>query len=245
MARGELCFGTAGHVVRPRGYQVPRIALLRLGVCRGTPSQVLSPQTCAEAHSTVTTSSPHRASSLWPLPLPQAASRGPFPTRDFVSRFDVVHFGCLRVLPRQECLYYILPRIHLEVYYVDPAGQVQRCRVGFGGSLVQSHVLASCVLTCSCDVRLSVAASLNVMSMYHDTLLERVVQAEPKYKALIPPSLHTRYTRAWSEKNAFYKWAARVLEFIRFTELLIEMGLRRKVSQRNRWRGIVILEVIK
>ena len=47
------------------------------------------------------------------------------------------------------------------------------------------------------------------------------------------------------EKKAFYKWAARVLELIRFTELLIEMGLRRKVSQRNRWRGIVILEVIK
>lgn len=95
---------------------------------------------------------------------------------------------------------------------------------------------------CTC---VSVAASLNVMSMYHDTLLERVVQAEPKYKALIPPSLHTRYTRAWSEKNAFYKWAARVLELVRFTELLIEMGLRRKVSQRNRWRGIVALEVIK
>ncbi|EPT03838.1 hypothetical protein FOMPIDRAFT_1022038 [Fomitopsis schrenkii] len=91
----------------------------------------------------------------------------------------------------------------------------------------------------------ALAASLNVMSMYHDTLLERVVQAEPKYKALIPPSLHTRYTRAWSEKNAFYKWAARVLELVRFTELLIEMGLRRKVSQRNRWRGIVALEVIK
>ena len=129
---------------------------------------------------------------------------------------------------------------------MDPAGQVQGCRVGFRGLLVQSHIVVSCVLTPSCDVRrVSVAASLNVMSMYHDTLLERVVQAEPKYKALIPPSPHTRYTRAWSEKNAFYKWAARVLELVRFTELLIEMGLRRKVSQRNRWRGIVFLEVIK
>ncbi|KAH9936991.1 peroxisome membrane protein [Fomitopsis serialis] len=77
----------------------------------------------------------------------------------------------------------------------------------------------------------ALSASLNVMSMYHDTLLERVVQADPKYKALIPHSL--------------YKWAARVLQLVRFTELLIEMGLRRKVSQRNRWRGIVLLEVIK
>lgn len=169
------------------------------------------------------------------------------PSLGFVSRFNVVHFGCLRVFPRQECLYHIRPRIYLEVYYVDPARQVQGCRTGFRGLLVLSHFVVSCspVLTCSRDVRVSVAASLNVMSMYHDTLLERVVQAEPKYKALIPPSLHTRYTRAWSEKNAFYKWAARVLELVRFTELLIEMGLRRKVLQRNRWRGIVILEVIK
>ncbi|KAH9837218.1 peroxisomal membrane protein PEX16 [Rhodofomes roseus] len=91
----------------------------------------------------------------------------------------------------------------------------------------------------------ALSASLNVMSMYHDTLLEKVVQADPKYKALIPPSLHTRYTRAWSEKDSLYKWAARVLQLVRFTELLIEMGLRRKVSQRNRWRGIVLLEVIK
>jgi len=91
----------------------------------------------------------------------------------------------------------------------------------------------------------ALSASLNVMSMYHDTLLERVVQADPKYKALIPPSSHTRYTRAWSEKDSLYKWAARVLQLVRFTELLIEMGLRRKVSQRNRWRGIVLLEAIK
>ncbi|KAI0936410.1 hypothetical protein AcW1_000662 [Taiwanofungus camphoratus] len=83
------------------------------------------------------------------------------------------------------------------------------------------------------------------MSMYHDTLLAKFVQGNPKYKSLIPPSLHTRYTRAWSERDNKYKWAARVLQLIRFVELLIEMGLRRKASARNRWRGVVLLELIK
>ena len=83
------------------------------------------------------------------------------------------------------------------------------------------------------------------MSLYHDTLLAKIVQSEPKYKPLIPTSLHTRYTRAWSDKNSHYKWAARALELVRFTELVIEMGLRRKVSTQNKWRGIVLLEVIK
>lgn len=81
--------------------------------------------------------------------------------------------------------------------------------------------------------------------MYHDTLLASIVKADPQYKPLIPPSLHTRFTRAWLDKNARYKWAARLLEILRFTELLIEMGLRRKVSQRTRWRAIILLECIK
>ncbi|KAE9408149.1 peroxisome membrane protein [Gymnopus androsaceus JB14] len=91
----------------------------------------------------------------------------------------------------------------------------------------------------------ALSASLNMMSMYHDTLLAKIVQSEPKYRPLIPFSLHTRFTRAWADKNSRYKWAARLLETIRFTELVIEMGLRRKVSAKNRYRAIIILEIIK
>ncbi|KAJ7038240.1 peroxisomal membrane protein PEX16 [Mycena alexandri] len=91
----------------------------------------------------------------------------------------------------------------------------------------------------------ALAASLNLVSMYHDTLLAKVVQRDPKYRPLIPSSLHTRFTRAWSDKNNRYKWAARSLELIRFTELVLEMTLRRKVSPRARWRSVVLLEIIK
>lgn len=105
-----------------------------------------------------------------------------------------------------------------------------------------SHVfdLASLNL---CNV--TVAASLNVLSLYHDTLLARIIEAEPKHQPLLPPSLHTRYTRAWADNCVRYKWIARVLELVRFTELLIEMGLRRRFSEKGRWRGIVLLEAIK
>ncbi|CAL1695690.1 unnamed protein product [Somion occarium] len=81
--------------------------------------------------------------------------------------------------------------------------------------------------------------------MYHDTILSKIMQSEPKYKPLLPFSLHVRYTKAWSEKSFTYKWAARALELIRFVELLVEMGLRRKASVKARWRGIVIIEMIK
>ena len=83
------------------------------------------------------------------------------------------------------------------------------------------------------------------MSMYHDTLLARLVKTDPNIRALLPPSMHTRFTRAWADKDSRYKWIARILEVIRFTELVVEMGLRRKVSNRSRWRGIILLEILK
>ncbi|KAL0951245.1 hypothetical protein HGRIS_007963 [Hohenbuehelia grisea] len=91
----------------------------------------------------------------------------------------------------------------------------------------------------------ALSSMLNVMSMYHDTLLAKIVSNDPKYRPLIPTSLHTRFTRAWTDKDTLYKWAARILEIIRFSELVIEMGLRRKVSSRNKWRGIVLIEIVK
>ncbi|KAI0032746.1 peroxisome membrane protein [Vararia minispora EC-137] len=91
----------------------------------------------------------------------------------------------------------------------------------------------------------SLAASLNLLSLYHDTILARIIQNEPKHKSLLPPSPHARYTRAWVDSNTRYRWTARALELVRFTQLLIEMGLRRKASERTRWRGIVLLEAIK
>jgi len=93
-------------------------------------------------------------------------------------------------------------------------------------------------------------ATLNLLSLYHDTLLARrlrlVQERDPKLaKPLIPPSPHNRYTRTWSDKDSFYKWGGRALEIIRYTELLIEMGLRRSTSKKNRWRGLVLIEILK
>ncbi|EJD55581.1 peroxisome membrane protein [Auricularia subglabra TFB-10046 SS5] len=92
----------------------------------------------------------------------------------------------------------------------------------------------------------TLTATLNLLNLYHDTLLaRRAAQLGSKHKPILPPSLHTRYTRAWADKESTYKWAARMLEIVRFTELVVEMGLRRKLGQAGRWRGIVVLEFVK
>jgi len=92
----------------------------------------------------------------------------------------------------------------------------------------------------------ALSATLNLLSLYHDTVIaRRIAQTDPKFKPLIPPSLHSRYTRAWADKDNVYKWVARVLETLKFVELVVEMGLRRKLGQKGRWRGVVTLEVVK
>lgn len=80
--------------------------------------------------------------------------------------------------------------------------------------------------------------------MYHDTLLAQRL-GDGKVKALIPPTEQSRYTRAWTQKDRMYKYAARMLEVLRFTQLVIEMSLRRRLNSRGVWRGIVALEAIK
>ena len=95
-----------------------------------------------------------------------------------------------------------------------------------------------------------VTSFLNLLSLYHDTLLARrlkhISQTDPKSaKSLLPPSPHTRYTKAWSERDPKYKWASRLLEIIRYTQLVLEMGLKRTTGNNGRWRGIVTIEVIR
>ncbi|KAG8904637.1 Peroxisomal membrane protein pex16 [Tulasnella sp. 403] len=93
----------------------------------------------------------------------------------------------------------------------------------------------------------ALSAVLNLLSLYHDTLLARRLKAEPKLRPIIPPSPHSRYTHAWADKDAGYKWAARMLEIVKFVELVFEMTLRRtfKAKQRTVWKAIVCVETVK
>ncbi|KAF9506296.1 hypothetical protein BS47DRAFT_438215 [Hydnum rufescens UP504] len=90
----------------------------------------------------------------------------------------------------------------------------------------------------------SLTTVLNLISLYHDTLLARRFVGD-KSTPLIPPSDHSRYTRAWTEKRVRYKHVARALEVIRYLQLVIEMYLRRRGADRAAWRGILTLEAIK
>ncbi|KAI1005115.1 hypothetical protein K3495_g3103 [Podosphaera aphanis] len=88
----------------------------------------------------------------------------------------------------------------------------------------------------------SLHCSVQLLSMYHDSLLQRTCAKIPSMSNI--QSLHNRYTKFWSIRSHLYRRVATLLSMIQYTELLWEMIGKRR-SERARWRVVIILEVIK
>ena len=89
----------------------------------------------------------------------------------------------------------------------------------------------------------SLHSGVQLLSMYHDSLLAKAVARLPV--AQRPhPSPHNRYTKFWTRKSSIYRRIALLLQMTQYTELLWEMAAKRK-GEKVRWRVVVFLEVIK
>ncbi|EPE36976.1 hypothetical protein GLAREA_09139 [Glarea lozoyensis ATCC 20868] len=88
----------------------------------------------------------------------------------------------------------------------------------------------------------SLHSSIQLLSMYHDTLLTRAISKLPGMPKHQSP--HNRYTKFWIQKSKFYRRVATLLSIVQYTELLWEMTAKRK-GERIRWRVVVVLEVVK
>jgi len=93
-------------------------------------------------------------------------------------------------------------------------------------------------------------SSVQLLSLYHDTLLNRaraiskLASASSSSSPAVAPSLHSRYTRFWATKSAVYRRVAMILQIVQYTELLCEMAAKRR-GERLRWRVVVLIEAIK
>ncbi len=88
----------------------------------------------------------------------------------------------------------------------------------------------------------SLHSSIQLLSMYHDTLLTRSLSKLPGMPKQQSP--HNRYTKFWIQKSSFYRRVATLLSVVQYTELLWEMMAKRK-GEKIRWRVVVMLEFIK
>jgi peroxin-16 len=87
----------------------------------------------------------------------------------------------------------------------------------------------------------SLHSSIQLLSLYHDSLLTRAISKLPGMPQQSP---HNRYTKFWTQRSKLYRRIATLLSMIQYTELLWEMVAKRR-GERVRWRAVVILEIIK
>ncbi|GJN90015.1 hypothetical protein Rhopal_003010-T1 [Rhodotorula paludigena] len=85
---------------------------------------------------------------------------------------------------------------------------------------------------------------LNLISLYHDSILHRAVSSLPA--PLRPPSSsHTRYTRHYTRTSKPYSLLAHSLSVIQSLELLLEMLARKKRGPVAAQKTVVALEAVK
>ncbi|KAF9143222.1 Peroxisomal membrane protein pex16 [Linnemannia schmuckeri] len=87
-------------------------------------------------------------------------------------------------------------------------------------------------------------STLNLLGIYHDTILTKHVASLPATHRPTPSPLN-RYTRDWQNSSLTYRRIAMLLTVIQYTEVLIEMGVQKKWGQQYKWRVITALEAIK
>ena len=90
-----------------------------------------------------------------------------------------------------------------------------------------------------------VYTTLNLVSLYHDSLLAKAIANLPPSVRKPEPSPHNRYTRFWTKASPNYKRLALAIVIIQYAEVLLEMGAKKKWGDKGRWRTIVGIEALK
>ncbi|KAK5702960.1 Ribulose bisphosphate carboxylase large chain [Elasticomyces elasticus] len=88
----------------------------------------------------------------------------------------------------------------------------------------------------------SLNTGVQLLSLYHDSLLSRATAQKPQRKQHQSP--HNRYTKFYCQKSKTYKRMAVTLQVIQYTELLLEMMAKRQ-GEKAKWRAVVVLEAVK
>ncbi|KAE8385163.1 peroxisomal membrane protein-domain-containing protein [Aspergillus alliaceus] len=94
------------------------------------------------------------------------------------------------------------------------------------------------------ELELDLHTCVQLLSLYHDSLVSRVISRLPLTIPRLTPTPHSRYTKYWTSHSSLYHKVALTLQMVQYTELLWEMVARRR-GEKVRWRIVVLIEAIK
>lgn len=88
-------------------------------------------------------------------------------------------------------------------------------------------------------------ATLNLLGLYHDSILSRALERLPNDAKKPPLSAHNRYTKFWSANSSIYKNLSISVTVIQHLSFLCEILARKKFGEKGKWRTIIGIEAIK
>ncbi|KAI8099761.1 peroxisome membrane protein [Halteromyces radiatus] len=94
----------------------------------------------------------------------------------------------------------------------------------------------------------AVYAALNLVGLYHNSILRRAAQQkakELKRPELAQDSTFNKYLLFWQQRSKWNHTASTILSILAYTQVLIEMGVRKKWGKRAQWKIIAFLEAFK
>ena len=83
--------------------------------------------------------------------------------------------------------------------------------------------------------------SLNLLGLYSDAR----TAASDDAAAPAATSAHARYTSWWIRRSRVYTSVARLLSVLAYSQLLLEMGARKYLGEKGRWRIVMAIESLK
>lgn len=92
-----------------------------------------------------------------------------------------------------------------------------------------------------------VYAALNLVGLYHNSIIRRAAQAhaEENKTGPVDESTFNKYLKFWSSRSKVNASASMMLSVISYTQVLMEMAVLKKLGKRRQWELIASLEAIK
>ncbi|KAI9299880.1 peroxisome membrane protein, partial [Cunninghamella echinulata] len=93
----------------------------------------------------------------------------------------------------------------------------------------------------------AIYAGLNILSLYHNSILRHAANKyiEDSKTNLLEESQFNKYIQFWTKQSGSHKLISRLLSFITYTQVLIEMGVVKRFTQKAHYQWIAGLEAIK
>ncbi|KAI7861039.1 peroxisome membrane protein [Circinella umbellata] len=92
----------------------------------------------------------------------------------------------------------------------------------------------------------AVYAALNLLGLYHNAILRRAAHHHAdETKSEHEESAFNKYFNFWSTHSPMHKKCSTLLSIISYTQVLMEMGVLKKLGKQAQWKWIAILETIK